>query len=132
MSLNNFPIRKLRFARIKRCSFSGWYGVFIGEGAKSSLTIHIGAGDREGKCLLFAKGSRGSYCCQLAARSPSTADHGWQFSLRLKTLVDKKRVIQSRSVTNSKTSANFVALFEGFHQFDGDLNKLQVSVACRL
>lgn len=50
-----------------------------------------------------------------------------QFSLRLKTLVDKKRVIQSRSVTSSKISANFVTLFEGFQQFDGDLNKLQVS-----
>ncbi|XHG00506.1 hypothetical protein AWENTII_003952 [Aspergillus wentii] len=48
-----------------------------------------------------------------------------QFSLRLKTLVDKKRVIQSRTVTNSKAPANFVALFEGLQQFDGDLNKLQ-------
>ena len=47
-----------------------------------------------------------------------------QFSLRLKTLVDKKRVIQTRTVTNSKAPANFVALFEGFQQFDGDLNKL--------
>jgi hypothetical protein len=28
-------------------------------------------------------------------------------------------------VTNSKAPANFVALFEGFQQFDGDLNKLQ-------
>jgi CDK inhibitor PHO81 len=43
----------------------------------------------------------------------------------LKTLVDKKRVIQSRSVSNSKAPSNFVALFEGFQQFDGDLNKLQ-------
>ncbi|KAI2794315.1 Ankyrin repeat protein nuc-2 [Penicillium oxalicum] len=48
-----------------------------------------------------------------------------EFSLRLKTLVDKKRVIQSRTVSNSKVSSNFVALFEGFLQFDGDLNKLQ-------
>ncbi|KAL5366412.1 ankyrin repeat protein nuc-2 [Aspergillus floccosus] len=48
-----------------------------------------------------------------------------EFSLRLRTLVDKKRVIQSRTVTNSKAPANFVALFEGFQQFDGDLNKLQ-------
>jgi len=47
--------------------------------------------------------------------------------LRLKTLLDKKRVIQSRTVTNSKAPANFVSLFEGFQQFDGDLNKLQVS-----
>ncbi|RAH41483.1 putative cyclin dependent kinase inhibitor Pho81 [Aspergillus brunneoviolaceus CBS 621.78] len=48
-----------------------------------------------------------------------------EFSLRLKTLVDKKRVIQSRAVTNSKAPANYVSLFEGFQQFDGDLNKLQ-------
>ncbi|CEO61165.1 Putative Ankyrin repeat protein nuc-2 [Penicillium brasilianum] len=48
-----------------------------------------------------------------------------EFSLRLKTLVDKKRVIQSRNVSNSKAPSNFVALFEGFQQFDGDLNKLQ-------
>ncbi|WEW55574.1 phosphate system positive regulatory protein pho81 [Emydomyces testavorans] len=49
-----------------------------------------------------------------------------EFSLRLKTLLDKQRVVQSkRSVSNSKTPANFVTLFEGFQQFDGDLNKLQ-------
>ncbi|BDD61908.1 hypothetical protein MAP00_006927 [Monascus purpureus] len=48
-----------------------------------------------------------------------------EFSLRLKTLLDKKRVIQSRPASSSKTSANFVSLFEGFQQFDGDLNKLQ-------
>lgn len=48
-----------------------------------------------------------------------------EFSLRLKTLVDKKRVIQSRVITNSKAPANFATLFEGFQQFDGDLNKLQ-------
>lgn len=51
---------------------------------------------------------------------------GRQFSLRLKTLLDKKRVIQSRTHANSKVPANFVALLEGFQQFDGDLNKLQV------
>ncbi|KAJ5099239.1 hypothetical protein N7532_006240 [Penicillium argentinense] len=48
-----------------------------------------------------------------------------EFSLRLKTLVDKKRVVQTRTVSNSKAPSNFVALFEGFQQFDGDLNKLQ-------
>ncbi|KAJ5934676.1 hypothetical protein N7466_004223 [Penicillium verhagenii] len=48
-----------------------------------------------------------------------------EFSLRLKTLVDKKRVVQSRTSTNSKAPSNFMALFEGFQQFDGDLNKLQ-------
>lgn len=34
-------------------------------------------------------------------------------------------MIQSRTVSNSKAPSNFVALFEGFQQFDGDLNKLQ-------
>ncbi|KAK2748701.1 phosphate system positive regulatory protein pho81 [Myotisia sp. PD_48] len=49
-----------------------------------------------------------------------------EFSLRLKTLLDKQRVIQSRrTVSNSKAPANFVALIEGLQQFDGDLNKLQ-------
>lgn len=48
-----------------------------------------------------------------------------EFSLRLKTLVDKKRVVQTRTVSNSKAPSNFVALFEGLQQFDGDLNKLQ-------
>jgi CDK inhibitor PHO81 len=48
-----------------------------------------------------------------------------EFSLRLKTLVDKKRVVQSRTSSNSKTPSNFVSLFEGLQQFDGDLNKLQ-------
>ncbi|KAL4929611.1 putative cyclin dependent kinase inhibitor Pho81 [Aspergillus undulatus] len=48
-----------------------------------------------------------------------------EFSQRLKTLVDKKRVVQSRTVTKNKAPANLVALLEGFQQFDGDLNKLQ-------
>ena len=49
-----------------------------------------------------------------------------QFTLRLRTLLDKKRVIQSRAVTTSKVSSSFVTLLEGFQQFDSDLNKLQV------
>ncbi|KAL5332750.1 ankyrin repeat protein nuc-2 [Aspergillus crustosus] len=48
-----------------------------------------------------------------------------EFSQRLKTLVDKKRVVQSRTVTKSKAPSNLIALLEGFQQFDGDLNKLQ-------
>ncbi|KAI9819419.1 MAG: phosphate system positive regulatory protein pho81 [Thelocarpon impressellum] len=48
-----------------------------------------------------------------------------ELKLRLKTLLDKKRVMQSRSQTASKTSANFITLEEGFQQFIGDLNKLQ-------
>lgn len=49
-----------------------------------------------------------------------------QFSLRLKTLLDKKRVIQARIAANSRLSASFATLVEGFQQFDNDLNKLQV------
>jgi CDK inhibitor PHO81 len=49
-----------------------------------------------------------------------------QFSLRLKTLLDKKRVIQARIAANSRLTASFVTLVEGFQQFDNDLNKLQV------
>ncbi|MCJ1383078.1 phosphate system positive regulatory protein pho81 [Xylographa soralifera] len=48
-----------------------------------------------------------------------------ELKLRLKTLLDKKRVMQSRSTTTSKVSASFVTLEEGFQQFGNDLNKLQ-------
>ena len=49
-----------------------------------------------------------------------------QFSLRLKTLLDKRRTIQARNASTSKISASFATLVEGFQQFDNDLNKLQV------
>ena len=49
-----------------------------------------------------------------------------QLKLRLKTLLDKKKVIQGRSATASKLSASFITLEEGFQQFCNDLNKLQV------
>ncbi|KKY20924.1 putative ankyrin repeat protein nuc-2 [Phaeomoniella chlamydospora] len=48
-----------------------------------------------------------------------------EFAIRLRTLVDKKRMIQGRSGSSSKTSSTFVTLVEGFQQFDNDLNKLQ-------
>ena len=48
-----------------------------------------------------------------------------EFSLRLKTLLDKKRVIQARASANSRVSGSFGTLVEGFQQFDNDLNKLQ-------
>ncbi|ETI22407.1 hypothetical protein G647_06482 [Cladophialophora carrionii CBS 160.54] len=48
-----------------------------------------------------------------------------EFSLRLKTLQDKKRVIQARLAASSRLSASFATLVEGFQQFDNDLNKLQ-------
>lgn len=50
-----------------------------------------------------------------------------QLKLRLKTLLDKKKVMQARSITTSKLSASFITLEEGFQQFGNDLNKLQVS-----
>lgn len=44
----------------------------------------------------------------------------------MKTLLDKKRVVQSRRTANSKAPANLVSLLEGYQSFDSDLNKLQV------
>lgn len=58
------------------------------------------------------------------------ADNSKQLKLRLKTLLDKKKVMQARSATTSKLSASFVTLEEGFLQFGNDLNKLQVRGAC--
>lgn len=48
-----------------------------------------------------------------------------EFSLRLKTLLDKKRVLQARASANSRVSGSFATLVEGLQQFDNDLNKLQ-------
>lgn len=62
------------------------------------------------------------------SRWPSPVLTGEQLKLRLKTLLDKKRMMQSRSSTTSKLSASFIALEEGFQQFSNDLNKLQVRV----
>ena len=49
-----------------------------------------------------------------------------KLKLRLKTLLDKRKVMQGRSATASKLSASFITLEEGFQQFCNDLNKLQV------
>ncbi|KAI9751155.1 MAG: hypothetical protein M4579_006173 [Chaenotheca gracillima] len=48
-----------------------------------------------------------------------------ELKLRLRTLSDKKKMMQSRSRTTSKTSTTFVTLEEGFQQFGNDLGKLQ-------
>ncbi|KAG0132550.1 ankyrin repeat protein nuc-2 [Tuber indicum] len=48
-----------------------------------------------------------------------------ELKLRLKTLTDKKKIMQSRSQTTSKISATYITLQEGFQQFENDLNKLQ-------
>jgi CDK inhibitor PHO81 len=47
-----------------------------------------------------------------------------QLKIRLKTLLDKKKVLQSRQGV-SRRSAKFTTLQEGFQQFANDLNKLQ-------
>ncbi|KAL9598392.1 MAG: hypothetical protein Q9179_003939 [Wetmoreana sp. 5 TL-2023] len=49
-----------------------------------------------------------------------------QLKLRLKTLLDKKRMIQARNAAAPKISASFITLEEGFQQFGTDLSKLQV------
>ncbi|KAI5813369.1 putative ankyrin repeat protein nuc-2 [Pyronema omphalodes] len=48
-----------------------------------------------------------------------------ELKLRLKTLVDKKKVIQSRGGQSSKASTTYLTLREGFQQFEHDLSKLQ-------
>lgn len=48
-----------------------------------------------------------------------------ELKIRLKTLLDKKKVLQTRSQTTSRRSAKFTTLEEGFQQFGNDLNKLQ-------
>lgn len=47
-----------------------------------------------------------------------------ELKIRLKTLLDKKKVLQSRQGI-SRRSAKFATLQEGFQQFANDLNKLQ-------
>ncbi|KAH8899536.1 ankyrin repeat protein nuc-2 [Thozetella sp. PMI_491] len=48
-----------------------------------------------------------------------------ELQIRLKTLLDKKKVIRSRGYGVSRRSAKFTTLQEGFQQFTNDLNKLQ-------
>ncbi|KAL8909727.1 MAG: hypothetical protein Q9207_000036 [Kuettlingeria erythrocarpa] len=48
-----------------------------------------------------------------------------ELQLRLKTLLDKKRIMQARNATAPKISASFITLEEGFQQFGTDLSKLQ-------
>jgi len=48
-----------------------------------------------------------------------------ELKIRLKTLLDKKKVMQLRSQNTSRRSAKFTTLEEGFQQFGNDLNKLQ-------
>ncbi|MBE7179916.1 MAG: hypothetical protein INR71_01705, partial [Terriglobus roseus] len=48
-----------------------------------------------------------------------------ELKLRLTSLLEKKRAMQSRRTESSKTSSRYIALEEGFRQFSGDLSKLQ-------
>ncbi|KAJ2902472.1 ankyrin repeat protein nuc-2 [Zalerion maritima] len=48
-----------------------------------------------------------------------------ELKIRLKTLLDKKKVLQSRNQRISRRSAKFTTLEEGFQQFANDVNKLQ-------
>ncbi|KAM7208679.1 ankyrin repeat protein nuc-2 [Naviculisporaceae sp. PSN 640] len=48
-----------------------------------------------------------------------------ELKIRLKTLLDKKKVLRSRNNGVSRRSAKFTTLQEGFQQFANDLNKLQ-------
>ncbi|KAL2888869.1 Ankyrin repeat protein nuc-2 [Ceratocystis lukuohia] len=48
-----------------------------------------------------------------------------ELKVRLKTLLDKKKVLQSRPTSIARRSAKFTTLEEGFQQFASDLNKLQ-------
>ncbi|KAF3275111.1 phosphate system positive regulatory protein pho81 [Orbilia oligospora] len=48
-----------------------------------------------------------------------------ELTVRLRTLIEKKDAIQSRTDAAAKSSTMLVTLQEGFHQFGVDLNKLQ-------
>ncbi|CAK7209110.1 phosphate system positive regulatory protein pho81 [Sporothrix bragantina] len=48
-----------------------------------------------------------------------------ELKVRLKTLLDKKKVLRARGSGISRRSAKFTTLQEGFQQFANDLNKLQ-------
>jgi CDK inhibitor PHO81 len=64
------------------------------------------------------------------ANYPIPAAWLWRFSfaklkLRLRTLLEKKRSLQSRATPASKLSSSYVTLDEGFRLFSNDLDKLQ-------
>lgn len=77
----------------------------------------------ESQCILPAEGGRGA---SLVRNPPDSALTHAQLKLRLKTLLDKKRMMQARNTAAPKISASFITLEEGFQQFGTDLSKLQV------
>ena len=46
--------------------------------------------------------------------------------MRMRTLLDQKKVMQAQSNALTRTSSSYIALEEGFRQFGSDLDKLQV------
>lgn len=48
-----------------------------------------------------------------------------ELKLRLSTLLEKKKSLQSQSIPVSRLSSNYVILEEAFRLFSNDLNKLQ-------
>lgn len=87
------------------------------------LIRHLGTRTRESQRFLSPERGRGK---SESATPTETRLILQQLKLRLKTLLDKKKVMQSRSATTSKISASFITLEEGFQQFGNDLNKLLV------
>ena len=63
--------------------------------------------------------------CTMHVSHLSSTANTYQLKVRLKTLLDKKKVLQSRSQGFYRRSAKFATLQEGFQQFANDLNKLQ-------
>ena len=64
-------------------------------------------------------------CPSILLGGGGAADSNIKLKLRLKTLVDKKKVIQSRGGKSAKVSTTYITLREGFQQFEHDLSKLQ-------
>ena len=91
--------------------------------SENKLMLHLGTRTRESQRLLSPERGRGKSDSATPTEPRLILK---QLKLRLKTLLDKKKVMQSRSATTSKISASFITLEEGFQQFGNDLNKLLV------
>jgi CDK inhibitor PHO81 len=100
--------------------------IFRNEYSQGGAHCSAGTRTRKGQCLLSAKGGRGTCCTESSPLLQGFASITvTQLKIRLKTLLDKKKVLQSRGHGVSRRSAKFTTLQEGFQQFANDLNKLQ-------
>lgn len=90
---------------------------------QGNLLLPPRQGDREGQHFLLAKGSRSQSYATIPPSAEST--NVLKLKLRLRTLLDKKRALQSRATPASKLSSSYVTLDEGFRLFSNDLDKLQ-------